>query len=201
VLVHSCHHLLRHPFQTKTVPVHLHDRELHIPQVKSPTSPPTNQNHDPAEASIMFDNLDPSAFQQVIDTISIRPLRVGVPNSTGGGYKIIWNIYATPPSNSPQRHQEWRRSVSTLKFVTALNGAGTAEPPTSCYGCKSIDHTTGLCPFPSTPRWVPPPLRTVNETPTSLTQALETSQKTRSGRGRGNARGCSRGRGHARGSS
>jgi hypothetical protein len=93
-------------------------------------------NSKQAKICIAFDNPDPNALRYTTDSMYIHPLRIALPGSTGGGHRTIWNLYSDPPSLSLRRHQEWRQTISSLKFLTALNRVGTAEPPTSCFGCK-----------------------------------------------------------------
>jgi hypothetical protein len=101
---------------------------------------------------------DLSAFADTIGSITVKPLNLSV---TGGGTKLLWNVYTTPPSKVMSKNQEWRRIVRSLPFLTPLNGVGVVlSQPMSCVGCKSIDHPRGLCPFPQISDWatkIPPP--------------------------------------------
>jgi hypothetical protein len=140
---------------------------------------------------------DPHAFQHTLNTTQVKQLRLGIPNRAGGGTKLVWNVYINPPSQDPPKQREWRKILSSLTFLTALNGAGVALPSTmDCSGCKSIDHPAGLCPIPQTLGWPSYRATTSTDIPTSLTQALSTTTTTRSrgSRGRG-----PRGRGNVRG--
>jgi hypothetical protein len=93
----------------------------------------------------------PNSIESVLCTVRATPMRMAV---TGGSTKLMWNIYATPPSPIPSRHREWRRLVMTLTFRTALNGAGAPRKLEGrCNGCKSLDHPTGKCPFPLLSDW------------------------------------------------
>jgi hypothetical protein len=148
-----------------------------------------------AKACIALENPHPEALRTIIDSIYLKPLKLAM---SGGGFKLVWNIYATPPSQTPNNNRAWRRIISSMTFITALNGAGAARKASmTCNGCKSIDHPTGLCPFPKAGEWYANPI-TNPETPISLEQALaESSQRERGTRGRAGKgqRGRARGRG------
>jgi hypothetical protein len=111
-----------------------------------------------ARACIVRYNTNPDAFDQTINSLYIEPLLVGRAASDGGGTRLTWNIYATPPSQNAKRNNEWRRVVSSLIFVTTFHGAGQANKALGpCSGCRSLDHPCGLCPFPLMDGWIEPP--------------------------------------------
>jgi hypothetical protein len=152
-----------------------------------------------AEELITRGNPDPTAFHKAIHSIRVRSLQLGIPARAGGGTKLVWNVYIDPPFSEPSKQREWRAVVSSLKFLTALNGAGVAQPSTMhCLGCKSIDHPAGLCPVPAALGWNNSHNATPEDIPTSLTQALASTPKGTATRGRGTQRGR-RGRGRSRG--
>jgi hypothetical protein len=148
----------------------------------------TITNSGAARACISRYNGNPNAFDLILKSMRIEPLRIGLPTLEGGGTRLTWNLYATPPSQNAKRNGEWRRTVASLTFVTALHGAGTANRPLGpCSGCRSLDHPRGLCPFPLTDNWSDPPTLSAPGPNTSRGR----------GQKRGNARnaGCGGGRG------
>jgi hypothetical protein len=110
---------------------------------------------------------------------------------TGGGTKLVWNLYITPPSTIPIRNREWQGIISSLTFLTALSGAGVARKSgMACSRCKSINHLTSLCPFPKQEGWIISPNLTNKGTSTSIEQVFSTStQRGRGYRNRGEVRG------------
>jgi hypothetical protein len=153
----------------------------------------TNQQ---ARACVLRDNPNPNAFTDTIGTVKVKQICIAIPGNSGGGTKLLWNIYAAPPSQTAAKNNEWRRIVSTSTFFTPLNGVGVIHSqPFSCYGCKSIDHPRGLCPFPQTGDWAS------RIPPDTASPLVPLTNPTPRGCGtRGNrARGEYRGRGHVRG--
>jgi hypothetical protein len=168
----------------------------------------TIHDSESARDQVALHDPEPNLFQQILDTTCVKPLRLGIPNRGGGGTKLVWNVYINPPSQDPHKQREWRRILSSLTFLTALNGAGVAHSSTMhCLGCKSIDHPAGLCPIPTILGWHATPTIEPASIPTSLSQVLSATSTTpntttrgRGVRGRGNARnGRNRGRGARRG--
>jgi len=91
-------------------------------------------------------------LKYILDSIYARGMAVGTP---GGSYKTVWNIYIHPPCTSITTHYTWRRKLAETTYLTTFYGAGKAIIPAfSCTKCKSIDHPTGLCPFPLLPDWI-----------------------------------------------
>jgi hypothetical protein len=134
----------------------------------------TLQQSDQARTSVTRDNPTQNAFDAMLNSLTVKPLHVSRANNLGGGTKLLWNVYAPPPSTAAAKNREWRRIMASLRFLTALNGVGvTSSQPINCSGCKSIDHPRGLCPFPQMNDWIPITLPqnpeaiipTVNQTP------------------------------------
>jgi hypothetical protein len=118
----------------------------------------TIRSNGAARACITHYNTNPNAFELTLNSLRIEPLRIGLLTLEGGGTRLTWNLYATPPSQNAKRNAEWRRTVTALTFVTALHGAGTASRSLRpCSGCRSLDHPRGLCPFPLSDDWIDPP--------------------------------------------
>jgi hypothetical protein len=138
--------------------------------------------------------LDPSndkAFPNVVNSL----IAITLPMLVKGGErkKIVWNIYLNPPSDNPDLHSVWSKIITETTFTTALYRITKPRPHPHCVGCKSLDHPTGLCPFPKQGRSFANPLH--------VTLPPEYPQGTGRGRGRGNrgdaitkrGRGCGRG--------
>jgi hypothetical protein len=77
----------------------------------------------------------------------------------------MWNVYCDcPPQMSFDMCLQWVKLIKNLTFPTEDHGVGTMHNVTDrgmdwqflCLGCKSADHPTGLCPFPSLPGWIGP---------------------------------------------
>jgi len=131
----------------------------------------------------MIQALNPSegATKRTLESIRVTPLKMGQP---GGSMKLVWNLYADPPSQDPSNHRLWRQTIGALTFITALNGAGVPRKnDLTCTGCRSIDHPTGLCPFPKLLNWITPPTQR-SQTPAPSPQQRSINQRGR-GRGRG----------------
>ncbi|KAI6008449.1 hypothetical protein EDC04DRAFT_2610992 [Pisolithus marmoratus] len=74
--------------------------------------------------------------------------------------KTLWNIYCrNPPNLSLPDFFTWAHKVRSTEFVTEDYGRGTAcigDKQLICFGCKSLDHPTGLCPFTGLSGWFGP---------------------------------------------
>ena len=96
-----------------------------------------------------------------------------------------WNVYIFPPTVDQVALSEWRAIIRKVVFVTTDNGAGRTYKLFKCMVCQSIDHPTGMCPYPSQPDWSPP----ASTSSPVLNDLLNTTQP------RGNGRSASN-RGH-----
>jgi hypothetical protein len=149
----------------------------------------TVRDNTQARACIARYNTNPEAFEQIIDSLQIEPLLVGLPGSDGGGTRLTWNVYATPPSQNAKRNNEWRRVVASLTFVTTFHGAGQANKTLGpCSGCRSLDHPRGLCPFPLMDGWIEPPPQNSPLPPTTRGRGQKCGNNRNVRRGRGRAR-------------
>jgi hypothetical protein len=133
---------------------------------------------------------DDDPVSTILNSITVQSLEA---LQSGGIPKLIWNVYATPPTQIPTLHAQWRELIQPLTFQTTLFGKGVVRKQHfNCYACKSIDHPAGLCPFPKIPGWLAPPLIDSKYVPSSLDQ----NEPSHRGRGRGyRSRGNPRGRG------
>jgi hypothetical protein len=126
-----------------------------------------------------------NAFLSIVHSLEAAALPMLVKG--GERKKIVWNLYIDPPSEDPDLHSEWIKIISETSFATTLYGIAKTRSHPRCVGCKSIDHPTGLCPFPK--------LGGSFAKPFQATQPPQ-QQDTVRGRGRGSRRG-QRGRGRS----
>jgi hypothetical protein len=141
-------------------------------------------------------NTELNTYHDILQSMHIKPLRIGVPARLKGGMKLVWNLYADPPSQSPSDQREWRNVISSLTFLTALYRAGvTRSIEMSCTGCKSIDHPRGLCPTPPILGLSTTSTTTPDDIPMSLNQVHPNTSKGRGQRGSRAQRGVTRVRG------
>ncbi|KAH7905271.1 hypothetical protein BJ138DRAFT_1118625 [Hygrophoropsis aurantiaca] len=100
---------------------------------------------------------DAGAAVQAIDTIRITSLHINV---SATKTRTIWNVYCTsPPAFTLDDYFTWCTKIRSLKFHSSDFGTGEArlvENQPMCVGCKSVDHPTGLCPFPKILGWLGP---------------------------------------------
>jgi hypothetical protein len=86
----------------------------------------TTRDNTQARTCIARYNANPEAFDQIITSICIEPLLIGLPVSDGGGTRLTWNIYANPPSQTPL-------SVYLYEYIhdgtAVLNNAGGNNLP------------------------------------------------------------------------
>jgi hypothetical protein len=130
-----------------------HENDLVLKLIKE-----TIWSSDRARTSVTRYNPNLNAFDQILDSMYIKPLSIGIPLLTGGGSKLTWNLYATPPSQNPTRNNKWRHAISSLTFIMTFKGASSANKTMGhCSGCRSMDHPRGLCPFPLLDDWFDPP--------------------------------------------
>ena len=73
-----------------------------------------------------------------------------------GKAQPVWNVYIFPPSKDEQAMREWRAYLRRTVFVTDSNGAGRTTKIFSCATCRSEDHPSGMCPYPTQQDWKPP---------------------------------------------
>ncbi|KAI5996423.1 hypothetical protein EDD15DRAFT_2164134 [Pisolithus albus] len=112
--------------------------------------------------------------------------------------KTLWNVYCrSPPDLSLPDFFTWVCKVRCTEFITEDYGRGTArigDKQLICFGCKSLDHPTGLCPFTSLSGWFGPASQSVT------TDERSVVERDRGYPGKSGQRGVIRGRYHKRGS-
>jgi hypothetical protein len=81
----------------------------------------TIQGSERVATHIAEDNPDPGALHATVQSTRIAPLRLGLPRKLGGGHKLVWNMYINPPSQTPTRQRDWRKTISSLTFLTAIS--------------------------------------------------------------------------------
>ena len=159
----------------------------------------------------MFSSMEDSV-NYLRRTVDIEHLALVKKEDIGSGQgktHHAWNVYIHPPTRNCEGLREWRRLIRSLSFVTLSNGAGVATRTFHCAICRSENHPTGMCQFPSQEGWIKttlqlsPALNSIlnpNGTPQEGTSSGRGGRASRGGtnygRGRPNASG--RGRGQAR---
>ena len=141
------------------------------------------------------DNI-PNTFQAMDDVVSYLRRTVDVEHlelvpkadiGTGGGKSHpAWNIYIHPPTKDALGLQRWRELIRSITFVTLSNGAGTSYRSFHCLTCRSLNHPTGMCPYPDQKGWVkptPPPPATASSSMTTPALTREANTPYRGGRG------------------
>jgi len=73
---------------------------------------------------------------------------------------MLWNVYCcSPPELSLYDFLSWANIVRSTEFISEDYGRGTActgDKQFVCFGCKSLNHPAGLCPFTELPGWFGP---------------------------------------------
>lgn len=93
-------------------------------------------------------------------SITVRRLNLVQKEDIGTGNgkpSPAWNVYMLPPTDDHDALFLWRDFIRKLKFVTDANKAGYTYKIFRCKVCRSEDHPSGMCPFPSQPEWVERP--------------------------------------------
>ncbi|KAJ7765810.1 hypothetical protein B0H14DRAFT_3510148 [Mycena olivaceomarginata] len=83
---------------------------------------------------------------------------------------VAWQLSVTPPTNDHGAWLQLRRLFGRLSVMTALHGTARLQRSYRCHICPSINHPTGLCPFPRLPGWLGP-------TPDTITALAEASRQ------------------------
>lgn len=123
------------------------------------------------------------------------------PNSVLGSTITVWNIYCSPPPIPHHIYQGWLNIVRALNpsDYDAGRGSFRSERQFLCAGCRSVNHPTGLCPFPLIEGWLGPapntdlPEDAVTNQPAQPTNNTNRGRN-RSGRGRPTRGNANRGR-------
>jgi hypothetical protein len=83
---------------------------------------------------------------------------------------VAWQLGVTPPTNDHGAWIQLRRLFGCLSVMTALHRTARLQRSYRCHICPSINHPTGLCPFPCLPGWLGP-------TPDTITALAEASRQ------------------------
>ncbi|KAF8196516.1 hypothetical protein BJ912DRAFT_1056334 [Pholiota molesta] len=127
------------------------------------------------------------AANTVVLTISVEAIEVKTNSTTTA---VMWNVYCDPPPLTLADYQEWLRLVRSIEVSDFDAGRGHfhTERPFHCLGCHSMDHPTGLCPFPLIAGWLgPAPTSDLAEDTTVLGPTASGSRRPNGG-DRGKAR-------------
>lgn len=87
------------------------------------------------------------------NTVRALPLTIARPKNAGS--EVLWNIHIQPISQDIATHNEWIMILKGLRYYIPYMSVG-ATRTFKCARCKSMDHPTGLCPFPKIPGWLGP---------------------------------------------
>ncbi|THU79466.1 hypothetical protein K435DRAFT_875437 [Dendrothele bispora CBS 962.96] len=82
----------------------------------------------------------------VINTLELNAVLMG---NRDGYTRTWWNLSIESPTHIPSHYDEWITLIRSIIFPTALYGTGRSAPPFHCNHCQSVDHPSGLCPYPS----------------------------------------------------
>lgn len=142
----------------------------------------------------------PGAAERAIKSIYVRSLNISL---SADKKKTIWNVYCqSPPDLSLSDFFSLANKVRSTEFISGDYGRGTArtgEKQFICFGCKSLDHPTGLCPFTDLPGWFGPTTKAMEAEERDLVERDRNSPRKPPQqspmRGRYNTRGFTRGRG------
>ncbi|KAI6155638.1 hypothetical protein BKA82DRAFT_4080973 [Pisolithus tinctorius] len=136
---------------------------------------------------------NPDVLPTLINSIHVTSIRIA---NNVARKQMLWNVYCsyTPTFLTLEKHFLWRCLIRNLRFRSEDHGMGAVrfgEKQFRCMGCKSLDHPTGLCPFPAIPGWLGPKPQLVASLPAKLTSTPKPTRGRNSTRG---GRGAPRGR-------
>ncbi|KAI6154497.1 hypothetical protein EDD17DRAFT_1764752 [Pisolithus thermaeus] len=104
-----------------------------------------------------LENPDTGAAERAIKSIYASSFTIALSPTKK---KTLWNVYChSPPDLSLPDFFAWACKVRSTEFIMEDYGRGTAQigdKQLICFGCKSLDHPTGLCPFTSLSGWLGP---------------------------------------------
>ncbi|KAJ6449269.1 hypothetical protein C8R45DRAFT_146720 [Mycena sanguinolenta] len=142
------------------------------------------------------DALPPAwTVQQVLDhvlsSVAVVPIEL---DSGRGTVRVAWRVFMAVTTHRIASFNAIRSSFAQLLFITTWNNTGRVRADMACRICPSIDHPTGLCPFPLVPGWM-------GHTPTTLPPPATSTEQPNNARGGGGRGGNAnaRTRGRARG--
>ncbi|KAJ7256556.1 hypothetical protein C8J57DRAFT_1235417 [Mycena rebaudengoi] len=156
------------------------------------------ETHNPDFIRHILDNCDalPAHLTaaQVIAVFAASVHVVPIDLATSGGLQTEWRVFSVVTTNDINRYYATRAAFANIVFYTFSHGA-RIRADMNCDHCFSIDHPTGICPFPSTAGW----MGNTHPTPTPMPPAITNIGANTNTNANANARGGSRGRGRARG--
>ena len=102
----------------------------------------------------------PGAAEKAILSIYAQSFSIALSSTKK---KALWNVYCrTPPELSFSDFLTWANKIRSTEFISEDYGRGTVctgDKQFTCFGCKSLDHPAGLCPFTELPGWFSPTAR------------------------------------------
>ncbi|KAF8844900.1 hypothetical protein BDN67DRAFT_893814 [Paxillus ammoniavirescens] len=133
----------------------------------------------PEVSQFIHDHLrTPDANAAIVALGSIRVSSLVVAESPTQR-KTVWNVYCdSPPELSLDHYFEWSALLRRIRYHSEDYGVGTARVEDKqyiCVNCKSLDHPSGLCPYPRIHGWFGP-------SASSATAAEDINLVTRDGR-------------------
>ncbi|KAF8209186.1 hypothetical protein K438DRAFT_1960920 [Mycena galopus ATCC 62051] len=72
----------------------------------------------------------------------------------GGASRTVWRVFMAPTTENVKFHDAIRTAFAEISFATTWNNTGEVRADMECRVCPSIDHPSGLCPFPLVPGWM-----------------------------------------------
>lgn len=115
-------------------------------------------SHDVFTEYVRSEDPNPDTLATVINSIYVTSLRIA---TTTSRKQTLWNVYCSRPPSflNIDKYFIWQCLIRTARFRSEDYGMGAVrvgDKQFKCLGCKSLDHPTGLCPFPSLPGWMGP---------------------------------------------
>ncbi|KAJ7797044.1 hypothetical protein B0H14DRAFT_3549280 [Mycena olivaceomarginata] len=89
----------------------------------------------------------------VLGSITIVPIEL---DSGRGGVRVAWHVFMMVTTHNITFYNSIRAAFAGIEFITTWNNTGHVRADMGCRICLSIDHPTGLCPFPLVPGWMGP---------------------------------------------
>ncbi|KAI5985831.1 hypothetical protein EDD15DRAFT_2139599, partial [Pisolithus albus] len=114
---------------------------------------------------------NPDVLATFLNSIYVTSLHIAI---SATRKQTLWNVYCSRPPSflTFDKYFTWQCLIRTARFSSEDYGMGVAfigEKQFKCLGCKSLDHPTGLCPFPTIPGWLGPKPQLIDTLPTQAT--------------------------------
>ncbi|KAJ7814406.1 hypothetical protein B0H14DRAFT_3477077 [Mycena olivaceomarginata] len=90
---------------------------------------------------------------------------------------VAWQLSVTPSHERSWSVLQLRRLFGQLSMMTALHGTARLQWSYRCHIFPSINHPTGLCPFPRLPGWLGPMPNTITALAEASRQAAAKAQE------------------------